>query len=204
MESYIVIDSEQAKLEGVLDKNTSPNAAVICHPHPLYGGNMDNPVVMTIADTFFGKGFTTLRFNFRGTGNSTGVFDNGNKEQEDVRAALSFLIERGYTKIRLAGYSFGARINAQVVSKGCDIEDHIMVSPPLAVMSFDDIEQMPSAGLIVTGADDEVAPADLIQTHMNRWRISPRFEIINDCDHFYFGGLDRLSVILTEYLSSSQ
>jgi len=178
----------------------SQNAAVICHPHPLYGGNMDNPVVMTISDVFFEKGFTTLRFNFRGTGNSTGMFDNGNGEQEDVRAALAWLIDNGYQNICLAGYSFGARMNAAVVSKGCDIQDHIMVSPPVGFMSFDDIKKMPATGLIVTGDNDEIAPKDMIQAHINRWQIDPQYEIIKGCDHFYSGCQDKLKVILTDYL----
>ncbi|WP_457553626.1 alpha/beta hydrolase [Desulfobacula sp.] len=200
MESNIAIKCGNIKLEGILQKNTSANAVIICHPHPLYGGNMDNPVVMTIAASFFEKGFATLRFNFRGTCNSTGMFDHGKGEQEDIRAAMSFLVEKGYQKICLAGYSFGARINASVVSKGCDIKDHIMVSPPVGFMSFDDIEKMPCTGLIVTGANDEIAPKDMVQAHINRWKINPQYEIIKDCDHFYSGCLERLNAILTDYL----
>ena len=201
MESNVIIECGNIKLEGALQKNTSQNAVIICHPHPLYGGNMDNPVVMTIAESFFEKGFTTLRFNFRGTGNSTGMFDNGNGEQEDIRAVMSWLKKNGYQKIYLTGYSFGARVNARVVFKGCKIEDHIMVSPPVGFISFDDIEKMSSTGLIVTWANDDIAPADLIRKHINRWQIVPRYEIIENCDHFYSGRLDKLKAILTDYLS---
>ena len=201
MESNIKIKCGNIKLEGELHKNSPQKAVIICHPHPLYGGNMYNPVVMTIADVFFEKKITTLRFNFRGTGNSTGMFDNGNGEQEDIRAGISWLTENGYEKIYLAGYSFGARMNALVVSKGCKLEDHIMVSPPVGFMSFDDIEKMPSTGLIVTGGeDDEIAPADLVQKHIDRWQIDPRYEIIKGCDHFYSGYLDSLKTILADYV----
>jgi len=200
MESNITIECGNIKLEGSLNKNSPQKGVIICHPHPLYGGNMENSVVMTIAESFFEKGFTTLRFNFRGTGNSTGMFDHGNGEQEDIRAVMSWLTQNGYQKIYLAGYSFGARMNALVVSKGCSIEDHIMVSPPVGFISFDDIEQMPSTGLIVAGANDEIAPADQVQDHINRWNITPQYEIIKDCDHFYSGCLDRLRAILTDYL----
>jgi hypothetical protein len=193
------------RLEGVLDEYPGPGGAVVCHPHPLYGGNMDNPVVMTIARAFCEQNITCLRFNFRGTCNSTGMFDNGNGEQADVMAAMSLLAQAGYEQIWLAGYSFGARVNASVVSQrgtfqGCDIKDHIMVSPPVGFMSFDDIETLPGTGLVVTGADDEIAPASLIQDHLNRWRISPQYEILPHCDHFYSGCLDRLKDILTDYL----
>ena len=193
-----------AQLEAVIEKHSSDQAAVICHPHPLYGGNMDNYVVMSIAKTFEEKGWTTLRFNFRGTGNSTGSFDNGNKECEDVRAALDWLCQAGYKKICLAGYSFGAWVNAKLVSLDTqianDIRDHIMVSPPVAFIRFDNIFQMPSTGLIITGRQDDIAPPGLISKHIQRWGISPRYEIIENCDHFYSGGLGRLEAILGEYL----
>ncbi|MCK5836170.1 MAG: alpha/beta hydrolase [Desulfobacula sp.] len=201
MASTVTIECGNIKLEGVLDKNSSEKAVLICHPHPLYGGNMNNPVVMTLAESFFEKGFTTLKFNFRGTCNSTGMFDNGDGEQEDVRAALSWLKKAGYQKIFLIGYSFGARINALVVSAGCEIEDHIMVSPPVGFMSFDDIEKMPFTGLIVTGENDEIAPAEQIQDHINRWQIVLRYEIIEACDHFYSGCRGQLKAVLIDYLS---
>lgn len=204
MESQITIECQTIRLEGMLDYNSSQKAVIISHPHPLHGGDMDNPVVMTVARAFFEKGFTTLRFNFRGMGSSTGSFDNGNGEQEDVRAAISFLADKGFQNISLAGYSFGSRMNAAVVSKGCRIEDHIMVSPPMAFMSFDDIEQMPSTGLVVTGRNDEISPPGLIEKHMKRWGISPRFDIIENCDHFYSGGLRKLRILLTDYLSGKE
>ncbi len=201
MELNITIECGNIKLEGCLRKNTSQNAVIICHPHPLYGGNMDNPIVTTIADSFFEKGFTTLRFNFRGTCNSSGMFDNGKGEQDDIRAAISWLMENDYQKISLAGYSFGAKMNALVVSKGCKIEDHIMVSPPVGFMNFDDIKKMPCAGLIITGANDDIAPSKMVQKYINRWQIDPKYEVIEDCDHFYSGCLPKLKTILIDYLS---
>ncbi len=200
MESKVRIASGKMMLEGILNVQSDRDAVVICHPHTLYGGNMDNPVVMAIAQAYFERGFTTLRFNFRGAGNSTGNFDGGDGEQDDVMAALSFLDEKGYKRRTLAGYSFGARMNAEVVSCGCDIKDHIMVSPPAGFMSFDGVENMPYTGLIITGSNDDIAPAKLVENHIKRWEISPRFEIIDDCDHFYSGCLTKLQAILTDYL----
>ena len=143
MESRITIECQKIRLEARLNRNASQKAVIICHPHPLYGGDMDNPVVMTIARAFFEKGFTTLRFNFRGTGKSTGGFENGKGEQEDIRAAMEYMADQEFLDITLAGYSFGARMNAALVSQGCRIKDHIMVSPPAGFMSFDDIGKLP-------------------------------------------------------------
>ncbi len=197
----IDIESGDVRLEGLLDKNSGQKAVVVCHPHPLYGGSMDNPVVETIVQAFKEKGYTTLQFNFRGVGNSAGVFDDGDGEQEDVQAAISKLNQEGFEHITLAGYSFGARINAQVVSNGCNIEDHIMVSPPVGFMSFDDVTSLPLTGLIVSGEHDEYAPPHLIEDHIKRWKISVQYEVIKNCDHFYSTGLGRLKGILVDYLS---
>jgi len=200
MESPVTIECNNIRLEGLMHENASTKAVIVCHPHPLYGGNMENPVVMTIGAAFFKKGFTTLRFNFRGTGNSTGMFDDGNGEQDDLRSAMAFLSQAGYKQICLAGYSFGARMTASVVSKGCDIIDHIMVSPPVGFMSFDDIQTLPLTGLVVSGANDDIAPSSLVQAHLDQWQIAPRYEIIDNCDHFYSGCLETLATLLTDYL----
>jgi uncharacterized protein len=198
------VNAPEVQLEAVVEKHSQDRAVVICHPHPLYGGNMDNYVVMAIAQAFEEKGWTTLRFNFRGTGNSTGSFDNGNKETKDVRAAFDWLYKAGFKQICLAGYSFGAWVNAKLVSVDTqiadNIRDHIMVSPPVAFIRFDNIFQMPSTGLIITGRQDDIAPPGLIEKHIQRWGISPQYEIIENCDHFYSGGLGKLEAILGEYL----
>ena len=200
MEKAVIIHCENVRLEGMLNPNSSEKGVVVTHPHPLYGGNMDNPVVDQIVQSYFEKGFTTLRFNFRGTGKSSGMFDNGQGEIDDVRAALGFLKATGVNDMYLAGYSFGARINASVVSSGYGIKDHIMVSPPMEFMSFDDVASMPSTGLILTGDRDDIAPQTQVQEAINRWQINPQFEVIEGCDHFYTGCLPLLKKHLLDYL----
>jgi len=200
MEKSVIIHCDNIRLEGMLNNNSSTRAVVVTHPHPLYGGNMDNPVVGQIIQSFCDKGFTTLRFNFRGTAGSSGMFDNGIGEQDDVRAALEYVKESGFSGLWLAGYSFGARMNASVIGSGYGITDHIMVSPPMGFMSFEDVASMPSTGLILTGANDEIAPPDMILAAINRWQIQPRFEVIDGCDHFYTGQLDKLGMVFSDYL----
>jgi len=200
MEKTVIIHCNNVRLEGMLNQNSTENGVVVTHPHPLYGGNMDNPVVEQIVKSFSEKGFTTLRFNFRGTGKSTGMFDNGVGELDDVRAALAFLKTSGVKELYLAGYSFGARMNASVVSSGYELKDHVMVSPPMGFMSFDDVTSMPSTGLILTGAKDDIAPQSLVQAAIDQWQINPQFEVIDQCDHFYTGCLPRLKDVLLGYL----
>lgn len=205
MESSVTIKSnDKIELEAVFDQKDNDHGAIICHPHPLYGGDMNNPVVMTIAQAFSDKGFSTLRFNFRGAGNSTGTFDDGKGEQDDIRSALAFLEEKGITKIWLSGYSFGSRMNASVVEKGCNIKDHIMVSPPAGFMSYDTIDHMPDTGLIIVGDSDEIAPVNIIEGHIKRWQIHPEVKVIGNCDHFYSGSLSKLNTILSTYLPNKR
>lgn len=201
MEETVTIDCNTVRLEGVLNQSSSKRGVVVTHPHPLYGGNMENPVVEQIVESYFEKGFTTLRFNFRGTGKSSGMFDNGVGELDDVTAALNYLKELGCDDLVLAGYSFGARINASVVSAGFGLADHIMVSPPMGFMSFDDVATLPSTGLILTGAKDDIAPPNMVQAAINRWQIRPQFEVLEGCDHFYTGCLPQLKAHLLAYLA---
>ncbi len=203
MEQPVIIPCSGIELEGMLDKQPAGRAVVMTHPHPLYGGNMDNMVVMQVVKRFSQLGFTTLRFNFRGTGKSTGTHADGIGEQEDVRAAVGFLEKQGATSIVLAGYSFGSRINAAVVSAGIKIDDHIMVSPPAAFMSFDEIETLPRTGLILTGENDEIAPSGMIKDLIRKWDLETRFEILDGCDHFYSGCLKQLDQCLTDYLENN-
>jgi alpha/beta superfamily hydrolase len=200
METAVIMQNQTIRLQGKLAEGTGDRCVVITHPHPLYGGNMDNPVVVETARAFARKGFTTLRFNFRGTGGSTGMYDNGQGEQSDVITALEFLKDRGCNILFLAGYSFGSRINASVVAGGHEVTDHIMISPPVAFMSFDEITELPSTGLIITGQNDDIAPPKQVQAHIDRWRISPKFEILRRCDHFYSNCLDQLRKALLHYI----
>ncbi|MDD9303930.1 MAG: alpha/beta fold hydrolase [Desulfobacter sp.] len=161
---------------------------------------MDSPVVKQMANSFFEAGFTCLRFNFRGTGKSLGFYDNGDGEQKDVQAALDWLKEHHVSSLFLAGYSFGAWVNAHVVAAGARVDDHIMVSPPAAFLSFDSIPRLPSTGLIIAGDADDLAPLDKIQSLADQWGISPTLAVLDRGDHFYSGHLNELRNILLAYL----
>mgnify|MGYP006294548651 FL=1 len=204
MEKEIRIPSGPLSLEGRFEKASDEKAVVVTHPHPLYGGNMDNPVVTAATEAFREKGFSTLRFNFRGTGQSTGMFDEGHGEQTDTGAALSFLRQQGMTRISLAGYSFGAWVNAKGLAENLlEAEEHIMISPPVAFMSFDGISADLPVSLIITGSRDPIAPPDNIRQYLEQWNPASRFEIIDGCDHFYAGYTGPLKRIITDYLEQN-
>ena len=201
MEEKCIIRSREFDLEGLLEKNSNDQAVVITHPHSLYGGSMHNPVVDAIRTAFKMNGFTTLRFNFRGVGNSQGNFDEGRGEQEDVRAAITYLSESGVTNLHLTGYSFGAWVNASfIINNGPSVNEMIMVSPPVAFIDFGSIGTIDCLKLVITGSQDDIAPPTLIRSVLPVWNPDARFEIIEGCDHFYGGHLKKLESILSSYL----
>jgi alpha/beta superfamily hydrolase len=193
--------SDGHEIDGRLEKNSRQKGVVITHPHPLYGGDMFNNVVGTIARVYQQKNYTTLRFNFRGVGNSQGSYGEGLGEQQDVRAAISYLADMGVSQIDLAGYSFGAWVNALTVVDESRLANMIMVSPPVAFIDFKSIADLKNLRLIVTGSRDDIAPPDLIKTSCAGWNADAQFEVILGADHFYAGYLDKLEAILRAHLA---
>ena len=204
MEEKIRFLSDGHEIEGRLEKSSLQKGVVITHPHPLYGGDMHNNVVAAIARVYRQKGYTTLRFNFRGVGNSQGSYGNGVGEQEDVRAAISYLADLSTHQIDLAGYSFGAWVNALAATNNLNIKNMVMVSPPLAFIDFGSIADLGCLGLTVTGSRDDIAPPDLIKKSHAGWNAAAQFEVINGADHFYAGSLDKLEAILAAYLEGRE
>ena len=201
MEKSCTIQSENYRLEGLHTDAGSSRAVVVTHPHPLFGGDMYNQVVEAIIKTYRRNGFNTLRFNFRGVGNSQGRYAEGVGEQEDVRAAVAYLIGRGMTAIDLAGYSFGAWVNAKTDLADHPIGDMVLISPPVAMMDFDNIGTMESLTLVITGDQDDIAPADMIRQQIPAWNKTARLAVIAGADHFYQGALNQLSEILESLLA---
>ncbi|MGD8761410.1 MAG: alpha/beta hydrolase [Desulfobacteraceae bacterium] len=196
MEEKITFMSDGYQLEGLFRQGASNKGVVITHPHPLYGGDMHNPVVTAIVHAYQKNDYTTLRFNFRGTGNSQGTYADGRGEQEDVRAALAHLENFGIRHLILAGYSFGAWVNAHLNCQDDGIQTMVMVSPPVAFLDFGSIASLDCLNLIITGSRDEIASSGLIHQLRPKWNPEACFEIIEGADHFYGGYLDKLQAVL--------
>ena len=116
MEEKITFESGGCRLEGYWQAGVKGKGVVITHPHPLYGGTMDNPIVETVQRAYRRDGYATLRFNFRGVGGSRGTYDDGIGEQTDVRAAIAYVESMNVGAVDLAGYSFGAWVNSGVAA----------------------------------------------------------------------------------------
>jgi alpha/beta superfamily hydrolase len=193
MEAPVELTSGSLRLEGMLETASPARAVVLTHPHPLYGGDMDNPVVLAVRRAYARKGVSTLRFNFRGVGESEGRYDNGAGERLDVIAAMAWLNARGITEIDLAGYSFGAWVNAGVTH---GFRRMIMVSPPVVFMDFGPAAPIANLELAVTGGRDDIAPAEAVSTYLSRWNPAAALEVIPEADHFYTGFFRTLENII--------
>ena len=181
-------------LEARVHMPLSPQGGVVvCHPHPLYGGDMDNPVVVRMAEVCGALDLTTLRFNFRGVGRSSGVHGDGLTEPLDVEAGLARLAAVVGTDrpVALAGYSFGAAVVADVAARHVELAGVALVAPPLARMEpgrFAPLERLGSRLLVVAGTDDEICPADTLGRLADTL---PRatVHLIEGANHFFFGKL---------------
>lgn len=163
-------------------------AVVVCHPHPQYGGDMQNNVVTAVCDALVQRGIAALRFNFRGVGASEGAFDGGNGEADDVRAALSHLAALGEVnagRVGLAGYSFGAMTAEAAV--GDQTAALALISPPLRAVQPARLEAYQGPLLLITGDDDWVTPEPQFQALTAGLDRPVESAIIAGADHSWLG-----------------
>jgi uncharacterized protein len=186
-------------LEGALALSTGAElGVVVCHPHPRYGGDMDNPVVVAAAAACAGRGLATLRFNFRGVGASGGAWDEGLGEREDVRAALAYLRAQLAAPARtaLAGYSFGALMAAGVAVAGEPLAGLALIAPPLAAAGLPaGLATVGGPMLLVAGSDDGHCPRESLAS-LATTLPGATVTLIDGSDHFFFSGLDALEAAL--------
>jgi alpha/beta superfamily hydrolase len=199
-EERISLDSREIRLEGLLKKMPGHKAVVISHPHPLYGGDMHNNVVEAVCNAYQEKGYSSLRFNFRGVGRSEGKYDGGNGEQDDIEAALVHLSGLRKNAIDLVGYSFGAWVNALGLKEYEQVKRMIMISPPVTLMDFSFFKLDSRIKLVISGSEDEIANYRSIKDLVRLWNPDAGFRVIQGADHFYWGKIDELKAIIGNFL----
>lgn len=194
-------------LEGLLQEREGAQptlTALVCHPHPLYGGTLHNKVVHRIASTLHGLGAAVLRFNFRGVGASAGVHDRGEGELDDARAALSLLRERHPGARRwIAGFSFGSWVAARLAASESDAERLILVAPPIRTSSFEVLHRSPVPKLVLQGTADDVCPLALLEAEFPHWAEPKELVTIEGASHFFDRQLGALGEALERALSTA-
>ena len=202
MEEDVIIEvpagpSLQARLA---QAEGSRGGLVVCHPHPLYGGDMDNPVVVRAAEVATQGGLSTCRFNFRGVGRSSGAHAKGEREQDDVKAALALLGRRlpAGAPLGLAGYSFGAWVSASVAASGTSLAALCLIAPPLSMFDFATLAGSNCELLIVAGTRDTYCPTAGLAP-LTEQVPTARVEIIEGADHFFFGKLFPLGELIRSW-----
>ena len=207
-EEKIFIPSKGIQLEGLLSiQEASPvkGGLVFCHPHPQYGGDMHNAVVATVLGAAFQEGFTTLRFNFRGVGESEGSYGEGIEEKEDVRAAVEYLISTLKTldsNFIVGGYSFGAMMSLPVAVRDDRIKGVVAVAPPLEMHDFGFLKGYRRKKLIIAGDQDLFCPVPSLKKWYEDLQEPKSLTVIKGADHFFFSHTRSLIQPLKAFFSS--
>jgi len=192
------------QLEAILKEpdGSATRVAIVCHPHPLFGGTMHNKVVFRLARAFQDAGFAVLRFNFRGTGRSQGQHDNGLGERDDLKAAMNF-VEGKYpgAELWVAGFSFGSMVMLRAVACDERVRAIVAAGVPVSRYDFSDIVQCNKPKLFVQGALDQFgAPKDL-ETLFAVLDEPKQLKIIEGADHFFEGHFAELSQAVSAFLT---
>lgn len=207
----VIFNGPEGRLEGRYQhaKRDDAPVALILHPHPQHGGTMNNKVVYSLYHSFSRRGFSTLRFNFRGVGRSQGAFDSGLGELSDAAAALDWM--QGHnpnaTGCWIAGFSFGAWIAMQLMMRRPEINGFVAVAPPASIHDFSFLAPCPASGLMVHGDSDDIIPEESVAKLADKLgkqkNITIDYNVVKGCDHFFRNHLDQMEKHVEKYLDAN-
>jgi alpha/beta superfamily hydrolase len=207
----VIINGPEGRLEARYMPAADPTAplALILHPEPNRGGNMNNRVSLGMYKNFQDRGFHVMRFNFRGVGRSKGVYNNGEGELSDAATALDW-IEAQCPNARscwVAGFSFGAWIGMQLMMRRPEVQGFVAVTPPATDKDFTFLAPCPSSGVILHGDADTVVPTEAVSRLVDRIQtqrgVKVDLRFINDANHFFTSHLDELMEEMGNYLDDA-
>lgn len=201
----LFLDGPAGRLEAILwtptRAETPPLAALVCHPHPLFGGTMHNKVVYNAAKTLDAFGIPVLRFNFRGAGLSAGEHDKGQGEQGDVQATLDFLAAQfPGIPLLLAGFSFGSAVGLRVGCRDARVIELIALGIPVTSMDCAFLQDCPKPKLFVHGAEDQFSAREKVEEFVSSLPGEKRLVVVENADHFFTGHIDELTSAIASWL----
>src|SRR6202158_4361183 len=197
----VIINGPEGRIEARYHhaRTAAAPMALVLHPHPQHGGTMHNKVVYALYQCFVRRGFSTLRFNFRGVGRSQGSFDRGEGELSDAASALDWLqtYNPNAGSCWVAGFSFGAWIGMQLLMRRPEIESFISIAPPANMLDFNFLAPCPASGQIIHGEADEIVPEPFVAKLVNKLShqrgITIDYRVISGASHFF---TDHLGIVV--------
>ena len=200
----LTIPGPAGTLEALLDlpavTATPESVAVICHPHPQYGGTMTNKVVYSIARAFNEAGAPSVRFNYRGVGKSAGSYDEGNGETDDALAVIDWAAQRWPgARLYLGGFSFGGAVAIRAAAAR-DVARLVTVAPAIRRVKVDERSLPQCPWLIVQGDQDELVDPKDIQQWVQSLPESPQLAMLDGVEHFFHGRLNELRQVVVRWL----
>lgn len=207
----VIMNGPAGRLEGRYSHSKLPNApiALLLHPHPQHGGTMNNRIVYTMFHAFTKRGFSALRFNFRGVGRSQGSYDRGEGELSDAASALDWLqsYNPNASACWIGGFSFGAWIGMQLLMRRPELDGFLSVAPPANTFDFSFLAPCPASGLIVHGDRDELVPEASVTRLVNKLSSQKDIKIdyrrVEGANHFFNEKSEDLGRIVDDYLDGA-
>jgi uncharacterized protein len=201
-----ILPGPAGKLEALLNTGSAQatHAALVAHPHPLFGGTMHNKVVFSAMKALNNLGFPALRFNFRGAGLSEGTHDHGRGEVEDVRAALDWLDHEFHLPIIFAGFSFGAATGLRICCPDKRVAGVISLGTPIEaegrLYAYNFLRECAKPKLFISGGHDEFGPLPQLQQVIDSVPEPKQFVVVEGVGHFFEGKLDQVSSLIEQWV----
>lgn len=205
-EEKVFIPSDGIRLEGLLsiqEASSFRGGVICCHPHPQYGGDMSHPVITTAWEAAFEEGFSTLRFNFRGVGESQGSYDEGIGERQDVKAVADYFYSRlkgDHPLLILVGYSFGAWAGFPLAVEDERFGGMVAIAPPLEIYDFAFLKGCKKRKLFIAGDRDSFCPRSVLEGWYQQLEEPKTLALIPGADHFLLSYTRFLIQPLKEFL----
>jgi alpha/beta superfamily hydrolase len=211
----LFLDGPVGRLEALLNAGTenATHAALVCHPHPLFGGTLHNKVVFHTMKALNSFGFPVLRFNFRGAGLSQGEHDNGEGEVDDVRAALNWLDAEFHLPLVFAGFSFGAAVGLRAACSDSRVKAAIGVGTPIGPVAadsevprtynFEFLQDCAKPKLFISGARDQFGPRAKLEALVTSLPEPKKLVMIEGADHFFEGRLRELREAIEAWMKEA-
>ncbi len=205
----LFLQGPAGRLEAIFNEGAADatHAALVCHPHPLFGGTMHNKVVFHAMKTLNSFGFPVLRFNFRGAGLSEGQHDHGNGEVDDVRAGLDWLASELRLPVIFCGFSFGAATGLRASCPDERVVGLISLGTPVAVegrtYTYQFLESCSKPKLFVSGSRDQFSPQENLERVVESVPDPKRLVLVEDADHFFEKHLSEMQAAIHQWVEEN-